>query len=35
MGPARDNLYFEQEVSDGWCTLVPAGTWHNVSNIGD
>jgi mannose-6-phosphate isomerase-like protein (cupin superfamily) len=35
MGPNRDNLEFEQEVSDGWCILVPAGTWHNVTNIGD
>jgi mannose-6-phosphate isomerase-like protein (cupin superfamily) len=35
MGPARDNLEFDQEVSDGWCILVPAGTWHNVTNIGD
>jgi mannose-6-phosphate isomerase-like protein (cupin superfamily) len=22
------------EVSDGWCVLVPAGTWHNITNIG-
>ena len=35
MGPSRDNLEFDQEVSDGWCILVPAGTWHNVTNIGD
>jgi mannose-6-phosphate isomerase-like protein (cupin superfamily) len=35
MGPSRDNLEFTQEVSDGWCILVPAGTWHNVTNIGD
>ena len=35
MGPSRDNLGFDQEVSDGWCILVPAGTWHNVTNLGD
>ncbi len=35
MGRTRDNLEFDQEVSDGWCILVPAGTWHNVTNIGD
>jgi mannose-6-phosphate isomerase-like protein (cupin superfamily) len=35
MGPARDKLEFDQEVSDGWCIFVPAGTWHNVTNIGD
>jgi mannose-6-phosphate isomerase-like protein (cupin superfamily) len=34
MGTAKDELTFDQEVSDGWCVLVPAGTWHNVSNIG-
>ncbi|MET0656538.1 MAG: cupin domain-containing protein [Steroidobacteraceae bacterium] len=35
MGPARDKLSFEQEVSDGWCVLVPAGMWHNITNTGD
>jgi mannose-6-phosphate isomerase-like protein (cupin superfamily) len=34
MGPSLDNLEFEQDVSDGSCILVPAGTWHNVTNIG-
>jgi mannose-6-phosphate isomerase-like protein (cupin superfamily) len=35
MGPAKDQLEFEQEVADGWAIFVPAGTWHNVTNIGD
>jgi mannose-6-phosphate isomerase-like protein (cupin superfamily) len=35
MGPAEDHLEFEQEVEDGWAIFVPAGTWHNVTNIGD
>jgi mannose-6-phosphate isomerase-like protein (cupin superfamily) len=35
LGRTRDNLEFEQEVSDGWCILVPAGTWHNITNIGN
>jgi mannose-6-phosphate isomerase-like protein (cupin superfamily) len=35
MGPAEDQLEFDQEVEDGWAILVPAGTWHNVTNIGD
>jgi mannose-6-phosphate isomerase-like protein (cupin superfamily) len=35
MGPAKDRLNFDKEVSDGWCVLIPAGTWHNVTNIGD
>ena len=35
MGPTNDGLTFDQEVADGWAILVPAGTWHNVTNIGD
>ncbi|HZV27354.1 MAG TPA: cupin domain-containing protein, partial [Acidothermaceae bacterium] len=35
MGPSKDELTFDQEVTDGWCVIVPAGTWHNVTNIGD
>lgn len=31
---ANDQLTFEMEVSDGWCPLVPVGTWHNITNIG-
>lgn len=34
MGPAADDLPFDEEVVDGWAILVPAGTWHNVSNVG-
>lgn len=34
MGPSKDQLTFDREVSDGWCVLVPAGTWHNITNIG-
>ena len=35
MGPSKDQLDFEQRVSDGWSIQVPAGTWHDVINIGD
>ena len=35
MGPAKDRLDFQQDVSDGWSVLVPAGTWHDVVNTGD
>ena len=35
MGPTENQLDFDQEVEDGWAILVPAGTWHNVTNIGD
>lgn len=34
MGPAKDRLTFDQQVSDGWGVLVPAGTWHNITNTG-
>ena len=34
MGPAEDQLTFEQEVSDGWSIQVPAGVWHDVVNTG-
>ncbi|WP_327363456.1 cupin domain-containing protein [Streptomyces sp. NBC_01296] len=35
MGRAKDRLDFDQEVEDGWAIFVPAGTWHNVTNVGD
>jgi mannose-6-phosphate isomerase-like protein (cupin superfamily) len=35
MGPSKEQLTFDKEVSDGWCVLVPAGTWHNITNIGE
>ena len=35
MGPAKDELTFDQEVTDGWCVTVPAGSWHNITNVGD
>lgn len=35
MGPEEDDLPFERDVRDDWIVLVPAGTWHNVTNTGD
>ncbi|OYW46767.1 MAG: cupin [Novosphingobium sp. 12-63-9] len=35
MGEAKNKLTFDKEVSDGWCVMVPAGTWHNITNIGE
>jgi mannose-6-phosphate isomerase-like protein (cupin superfamily) len=35
MGPTKDHLVFDREVADGWAIFVPAGTWHNVTNLGD
>lgn len=35
MGPAEDDLPFDQPVKDDDVILVPAGTWHNVTNTGE
>lgn len=35
IGPSKDQLQFDREVTDGWCVFVPAGAWHNVTNLGD
>lgn len=35
MGPEKDALTFDREVEDDWVVMVPAGSWHNVTNIGD
>lgn len=35
MGPSEDDLSFTQDVEDGWCVTVPAGTWHDIINTGD
>jgi len=35
MGPAKDDLTFQQDVEDGWSIQVPAGSWHDVINTGD
>lgn len=34
MGPAKGDLSFDREVADDDVVLVPAGAWHNVTNIG-
>jgi mannose-6-phosphate isomerase-like protein (cupin superfamily) len=35
MGPSKDDLSYDRKVEDDWAILVPAGSWHNVTNIGD
>lgn len=35
MGPTEDNLNFEKEVNPDDGIIVPADTWHNVTNKGD
>lgn len=34
MGSSQSDLTFDKQVEDDWAILVPAGTWHNVTNIG-
>ena len=35
MGPAKDDLSFDVEAADDDAIFVPAGSWHNVTNVGD
>lgn len=35
MGKRKDKLDFEKRVCDGYATMVPMGTWHNLTNVGD
>lgn len=35
MGDSRNNLYFKRNVYEGYAIMVPAGTWHNVTNTGN
>lgn len=35
MGPAQNELTFQQDVADGWSIQVPAGMWHDVINTGE
>ena len=35
MGPTKDDLSFTQDLEDGWCVTVPAGTWHRIVNTGE
>lgn len=34
MGQSKDCLDFQRTVSDGCAIFVPAGSWHNLKNIG-
>jgi mannose-6-phosphate isomerase-like protein (cupin superfamily) len=33
-GPAKDDLRETHDLEDDWAFIVPAGTWHNVINVG-
>ncbi len=34
LGSTEDNVDESHEISADWALIVPAGTWHNVVNIG-
>lgn len=35
MGEHRDNLKCQQRVDGNYAVMIPAGTWHNIRNIGN
>ncbi len=35
MGKSKNNLTFERYVADDSAIMIPAGTWHNVTNTGN
>jgi mannose-6-phosphate isomerase-like protein (cupin superfamily) len=35
MGKSRDNLNFERNVYNDSAIMLPAGTWHNLTNTGN
>jgi len=34
-GPNKNNLNYERKVYENYAVVVPAGTWHNVTNTGN
>lgn len=35
MGPSKDHLNFQRNVHEDFAIMVPAGTWHNITNTGN
>lgn len=35
MGSTKDNLDYQKRADSRYAVIVPAGTWHNITNIGD
>lgn len=35
MGSSKENLSFTRNVHDDYAIVIPAGTWHNLTNIGN
>jgi len=34
MGPEFNNLIYKKPVNEDYAIIIPAGTWHNITNIG-
>lgn len=34
MGKSKDNMNYRQRADENFAVIVPAGTWHNIINIG-
>lgn len=35
MGETKENLLFDETVSDDWAIFIPAGYWHEIRNTGE
>ena len=35
MGKSRDNLDYQRRADADYAVIIPAGTWHNIINIGN
>lgn len=35
MGSTEDKLYNERRIDSNFAIIIPAGTWHNVINVGN
>ena len=35
MGDRENNLTYRQNINGDYAVVVPAGTWHNIINIGN
>lgn len=35
MGKEKDKLTYQGKVNNQWAVFIPAGTWHNLINIGN
>lgn len=35
MGPTKENVTMQWQVYDDCAILIPAGTWHNITNTGN